>query len=203
MTDRSSEESWDQRYRERQALWGDGPNRFLVEYAGGLTPGTALDLASGQGRNAIWLAENGHTVTAVELSGVATAQASQIAHDRGVDLELIHHDVFTWDPGDRHFDLVLLAYVQLPEDLRRQVHDLAMRVLSPAGRVLVIAHHRDNLTRGVGGPPMLEVLFTEEQLRSDFAGLEIEALDKVLRPVDLEDGSTANAIDVVLLARTV
>ena len=203
MTDRGSEESWDQRYRERQALWGDGPNRFLVEYAGELTPGTALDLASGQGRNAIWLAENGHTVTAVELSGVATAQASQIAHDRGVVVELIHHDVFTWDPGDRQFDLVLLAYVQLPEDLRRQVHDLAMRVLSPAGRVLVIAHHRDNLTQGVGGPPIPEVLFTEEQLRSDFAGLEIEALDKVLRPVDLEDGSTANAIDVVLLARNV
>ncbi|MBT8213496.1 MAG: class I SAM-dependent methyltransferase, partial [Acidimicrobiia bacterium] len=117
-----------------------------------------------------------------------------------VEAEFIHHDIFTWEPDDRRFDLIVLAYVHFPEPMRTAAHALAVRCLSPGGKVFVVAHHRDNLTEGVGGPPMAEVLFTEDELRGDFSDLDIGLLERVLRPVDLEDGTTAHAIDVVLMA---
>lgn len=200
MTERGSEAYWDERYADRDALWGAGPNRFLVEYLADLPAGRALDLASGQGRNAIWLAEQGHHVTAVELSGVASQQARALAESRGVEVDFVHADAFTWDPGDRRFDLIVLSYLQLPEELRRAIHSRIRDWLAPGGRVFVVAHHVDNLTEGVGGPPTADVLFTEDDLASDFSGLSIDLLQRVLRPVELEDGTRADAIDVVLLA---
>jgi SAM-dependent methyltransferase len=187
--------AWDDRYGEKPALWGADANRFLVELAADFPPGTALDLGSGQGRNAFWLAERGHTVTGLDLSPVAVEQAASVAAGHGLDATFEAVDLTSWDPVGRTWDLVVLSYLQLPDAARRQVHQAAVRALAPGGRLILIAHHRDNLEHGVGGPPYPDVLFNEEQLAADFADLQIERNGKVLRPTD--DG---DAIDVVLVA---
>jgi SAM-dependent methyltransferase len=187
---------WDARYGEQPELWGADANRFLVEIAADLPPGRALDLGSGQGRNAFYLAQLGHTVTGVDLSPVAVEQANAVAERQGLDARFEVADLTTWDPQGRVWDLVLLSYLQLPDPERRAVHAAARAAVAPGGRVVVIAHHLDNLEHGVAGPPYPEVLFTEEQLAADFAGMDIERNEPVLRPTP--DGG---AIDVVLVAR--
>ena len=118
-----------------------------------------------------------------------------MAAAHGLDASFEAVDLATWDPAGRTWDLVLLSYLQLPEAVRRPVHRSAAQALAPGGRLILIAHHRDNLDHGVGGPPSPDVLFAEEQLADDFADLHIERNERVLRPTD--DGV---AIDVILVA---
>ncbi|MDJ0923022.1 MAG: class I SAM-dependent methyltransferase [Acidimicrobiia bacterium] len=193
---------WNERYRERGALWGAAPNQFVVDRLRGLEPCRVLDLGAGQGRNAIWLAEQGHRVTAVDLSDVAIEQARELAAGAGVEVDLVAADLSAWEPEAASFDLVLLVYVQVPEDLRKELHAKAIGALAPGGQVVVIAHHRDNLDHGVGGPPMPEILFDEELLAADFAELDVIENGRVLRHVD-RDGVKGDAIDIVFMARRV
>ncbi len=186
---------WDARYAESDAVWGVAANRALVELAGDLPPGRALDLGSGQGRNSFWLAQQGHTVTGLDLSPIAVEQANRIAAEHGLDATFEAVDLTRWEPAGETWDLVVLAYLQLPDQARRAVHCAAARALAPGGRLILIAHHLDNLEDGVGGPPRPDVLFTEQQIAADFADLAIERNEKVLRTTDEGD-----AIDIVLVA---
>lgn len=191
---------WNERYRERGALWGVGPNQFVVDRLAGAAPGRVLDLGAGQGRNAIWLAQQGHRVTAVDVSDVAMTQGRQIAAQAGVAVDFIAADLETWEPAPEEFDLVLLAYLQAPAPARRALHAKATRALAPDGKVLVVAHHVDNLKHGLGGPPMEEVLFEEEGLASDFAELKVIENSRVIRHVD-KDGEVGDAIDIIFMAQ--
>lgn len=197
MSDQSA--YWDQRYSERGYLWGIEANRFLVEVASGFPPGTALDLGCGQGRNSVWLATLGHVVTGYDLSPVAITQARRLAEEAGVDVDFHAVDLATWDPAGRTWDLVVLSYLQVPDPLRRTIHEKAVEALAPAGRIVLVAHHRDNLEHGIGGPQSPEVLYTEDDLRDDFAGVHIYVCERVLRPVEGDDVS-GYAIDVLFVA---
>ena len=188
---------WNERYRAKGAVWGAEPNRFVAELLGGIAPQRVLDLGSGQGRNAIWLAQQGHSVTAVDVSDVATEQARAAAESTGVNAEFIAADLETWEPPEDSFDLVLLAYMQAPDEMRRKIHATAATALVPGGRVLIIAHHKDNLEQGVGGPPMPEVLFDESQIAGDFDNYEVEQNRRVERPVE---GSDVPALDLLFSA---
>jgi 2-polyprenyl-3-methyl-5-hydroxy-6-metoxy-1,4-benzoquinol methylase len=203
MHDRSDADAmravWDERYSEACQLWGLEPNRFLVEVAEDLPRGRVLDLGCGQGRNSVWLATRGFEVTGLDLSPVAVEQGARFAEDVGVDVEFAAADITTWRPEGRTWDVVLLSYIHLPETGRVKVHATAVESLAPGGRVIVIAHHLDNLEHGIGGPPYPELLLTEDLLRGDFADLEIDRCESVLRPVDKE-GVTGTAIDVLMLA---
>lgn len=190
---------WNERYAQRGMLWGAEANQFVVRYLADFPPGTVLDLASGQGRNAVWLAARGHIVTAVDVSSVAAAQAARVAEETGVEVNFVTADLLEWEP-DTVYDLVVLSYLQVPSELRRAVHEKAIRAVAPGGAVFVVAHHLDNLEHGVGGPSDATVLFTEEDLAEDFATLDIEVLERVLRHVESEE-VTGDAIDVAMLAR--
>lgn len=185
---------WDERYRERD-VWGAGPNRLLTELVADLPKGTALDLGCGQGRNALWLAQRGHQVTGLDLSPVAIEQAKAAAAELGLDVSFSAVDLTEWRPDGSTWDLVVLSYLQLDAPARRRVHAAASRSVAPDGRLILIAHHRDNLDNGVGGPPTPRVLYDEEMLADDFADLAIERNERVLRSTDEGD-----AIDVILIA---
>jgi len=203
MTDNNTDDRrsyWNERYAERGTLWGADANQFVVRYLSDLPPGRVLDLASGQGRNAVWLAARGHSVTAVDISDVAAKQAGEVTAEAGVEVDFVTADLLSWEPDPAAFDLVLLSYLQVPAELRRAVHDKAIRAVAPSGVVFVIAHHLDNLDQGVGGPPDPDVLFTEDQLAGDFADLDVEILERVLRHVETEEAS-GDAVDVAMLAR--
>lgn len=198
-------EDWDRRYAERDLVWSAGPNRFLVEQleALELAPGRALDVAAGEGRNAIWLAEHGWTVTAIDFSRVGIGKAEEVGAGRGVDVMWLVGDVTVWEPPPRAFDLVLVFYLQLAEPDRRAAHARAAAAVAPGGVLLIVGHDRDNLERGVGGPPSADVLLTTDGVRADLegTGLTVEVARQVDRPVETEDGGTSHAIDCLVRAR--
>ena len=185
---------WDARYETKGALWGGEPNQFLAEIASLLDPGTALDLGCGQGRNSFWLASRGFTVTGLDLSPVAIEQATEVANELGIDVSFESVDLTTWDPDGRVWDLVVLTYLHLSGERRPIVHGAARRAVAPGGRLVVIAHHLDNLENGVGGPPVPDLLFTEQQLADDFSDLTIVRNEKVIRTTEEGD-----AIDLVFV----
>lgn len=196
---------WDRRYAATELLWGNGPNAFVATEAEDLPPGRALDLAAGEGRNAIWLAQRGWTVTAVDFSAVAMDKAAALARsvDAPVDqLQWVRADVTTYETETGAYDLVLMAYLHLPAEERKTVLTRAAAALAPGGTLLVVAHDLANLTEGVGGPQDATVLFTPQDVLADLAGagLQVVRAETVQRPVEV-DGEPRVALDV--LARLV
>ncbi len=192
-------ELWNARYRDDSELYGAEPNQFLQAELAGWSPRRVLDLGCGQGRNAVWLAMQGHRVTGLDLSDVAIGQARELAARAGVEIDFHAVDVArSWMP-DPEYDLVLLSYLQLPGRTRRAVHRKAVDALAPGGTLFLVAHHRDNLEHGVGGPPMPEVLFDESMLASDFEELVVRRNEKILRYLPTGH-ATRPAHDIILVA---
>ena len=131
-------EDWDRRYSGRELIWTAEPNRFLVAEASDLEPGRALDLACGEGRNAIWLAERGWRVTGVDFSEVALAKAAQPAASRGVEGEWVAADLVSYRPEPGAFDLVLAGHM----------HDGQICIPYPGGKVR-LAHRTARYQVGV------------------------------------------------------
>jgi SAM-dependent methyltransferase len=198
---------WDARYEGSDLVWSAEPNQFVEAetsdlLAGDLPPGRALDLAAGEGRNAIWLAENGWTVTAVDFSRAGLQKAAHLATARGVTLELVEADVTAYAPDPGAFDLVLVAYLQTPEPDRRAWLRHAVDALAPGGTLLIVCHDRSNLDGGHGGPQDASVLTTPEEVAAVLTAdgrVEIDRAALVERIVATPDGD-ATAIDHLVRA---
>jgi SAM-dependent methyltransferase len=175
---------WDRRYRGTELVWTAQPNRFVVEELGGLPPGRALDLGSGEGRNAVWLAEGGWQVTAVDFSSVALDKARRLAQARGVTVDWVLADLRGYRPEPGAYHLVLVAYLHLSPLERVVVLAGAVAALAPGGTLLVIGHDLANLTQGVGGPQDPAVLYTPEAIVAELDGLTVHRAERVRRPVD-------------------
>ncbi|HZC30372.1 MAG TPA: class I SAM-dependent methyltransferase [Gaiellaceae bacterium] len=197
-----SSAEWDRRYGGSELLWTATPNRFLVAEAGDLAPGRALDLATGEGRNAAWLAEQGWQVVGVDFSETGLAKARRLAAARGVEAEWVSADLRTYRPEPRAFDLVLVFYLQLPESERRSTLRAAAEAVAAGGTLLVVAHDSSNLEHGHGGPQSPDVLYTPDDVVADLdgSGLETERALVVERPVETPDGERV-ALDALVRAR--
>ncbi|NQV06203.1 class I SAM-dependent methyltransferase [bacterium] len=188
-------EKWDARYREREDTFGVDPNRFVVEAVEGLTPGTALDLACGEGRNSVWLAWQGWDVVGVDWSSVALERAAVRSAAAGVEVDWRRSDLLEWSPGTEQFDLVMVVYLQIPRDERHLVWERAAGAVAPGGRLMVIGHDSRNLTEGVCGPQSPDVLYGPAEIAGVVAPfLDVIETSTVLRPVDV-DGAEHHAID--------
>ncbi len=192
-------EEWNRRYGGREFLWATEPNRFLVTEAAGLEPGRALDLACGEGRNAVWLAARGWRVTGVDFSDVALDKARQLADTRGVEAEWVAADLLEYQPESRAFDLVIVFYLQVPAAERRTILRAAVEAVAPDGTFLLVAHDRTNLEHGHGGPQEPTVLYTAEDVVADLDGLQIERAERIERPVQTPEGERV-ALDVLVRA---
>ena len=193
-------EDWDRRYARRELIWSAEPNRFLAAEVAGLTPGRAVDLGAGEGRNAVWLAEQGWKVTAVDFSEVALQKGERLARERGVRVTWTTADLREHVPPQESFDLVVLLYVHLPAAERAAVHANAARAVAPRGTLLVVGHDRSNIAEGHGGPQDPAILFTPEEVAAQVAELEIERAERVLRSVSTPEGEV-EAIDALVRAR--
>jgi SAM-dependent methyltransferase len=193
--------AWDERYAGRELVWSSGPNQFLVAEVDDEPPGRALDLACGEGRNAIWLAEKGWDVTGVDFSAVGLAKAARLAEERGVHVRWVEADVIAWDPPAGGFDLVAVFYLQLAERPRTAALTRAAAAVAPGGTLLLVAHDADNLVRGFGGPQDPAVLYRPGEVAALLAGegLSIEKAEQVGRSVATEEGERM-AIDVLVRA---
>ena len=182
-------DAWNDRYADEDRVWGGEPNRFVVQYLADITPGSAIDLGAGEGRNAVWLARQGWDVTAVDFSAVGLAKARAMAAEAGVALATVAEDAMDFEPSV-HVDLVLLSYLQVPDDQQVRLLRRVVDWLRPGGRVFVVAHDKANT---VGGPPDAGVRYSVEQTVAALEGLEIEVAALADR-----DG----ALDTVVLARS-
>lgn len=197
-----SSEAWNRRYAGRELLWTAQPNRFLVAEASDLPPGRALDVACGEGRNAVWLAERGWDVTGVDFSDVALAKAQELARLREVEARWVQADLLDYRPEPRAFDLALVFYLQVPAAERREILRAVADGVAPNGTLLLVGHDRSNLEHGHGGPRDEGVLYTPGDVVADLAGtgLEIERSEVVSRPVTAPEGERA-ALDALVRAR--
>jgi len=190
---------WDERYSRAAAsestVWSERPNAFIAETVGAFEPGTSIDLACGEGRNALWLAERGWQVTAVDFSSAGMDTGRDRALQLGLEIQWVVADVTEWI-SPVLVDLVVIAYLQLEREWMDEVIRAASGFLEPGGRIVLIGHDADNLTRGIGGPQDESVLLTVDGLRTAAEGLEIERCEQVEREV-----GDALAIDAVLVAR--
>lgn len=193
-------DDWNARYAGSELLWTAVPNRCFASEVAGLEPGRALDLACGEGRNAVWLAERGWRVTGVDFSDVALEKAEQLAATRHVEVEWVLADVLDVVPGRGGFDLVAVLYLHLPHEELANVLRTAGDALAPDGTLIVLGHDTANLTQGHGGPRDASVLFTPEDVVPHLEGLVVLRAESVLRAVALEDGE-ATAIDALVRAR--
>jgi SAM-dependent methyltransferase len=191
---------WDARYAAAELVWSKGPNATVAAELADLSPGRALDLAGGEGRNAIWLAQRGWDVELVEFSRVALDKAAQLAQHAGVTLTLTEADL-TAGPLLAPADLVVVAYLQLPREPSRDTTRLAATAVAPGGTLLIVAHARRNLVDGVGGPPDPDVLRDVAEVVADLdgTGLRIDRAAEVLRRVETDDGPR-DAIDLLVRA---
>ncbi|QSB14200.1 class I SAM-dependent methyltransferase [Natronosporangium hydrolyticum] len=191
---------WDARYAASPDLvWTANPNRFVVAATTDLSPGRALDVAAGEGRNAVWLAERGWLVTAVDFSPVAVQRGRQLAHDRGVDVSWEVADVISYQPEPAAYELVVIAYLQLPRADLAAVLRWAAAAVRPGGSLVVVGHDLANLTDGTGGPQDPAVLQTPDAVVADLPGMQIRQAETARRPV-VVDGETVEALDTVVVA---
>ncbi len=184
--------AWDERYAGSELVWTAEPNRFVVEQVAGLTPGTAVDLACGEGRNTVWLARQGWAATGVDFSAAGLEKARALAGDVPVTWE--QTDVLTW--AGSSYDLVLLVYLHLPAPQRRSVLTAAARAVAPGGSLLVVGHDVRNLAEGVGGPQDPGLLWSPSDVVAD--GFTDQRRETAVRPTPNGD-----ALDTVVhLVRT-
>jgi len=188
---------WDKRYQEKKLVWSAGPNQFVVSETQGLRPGRALDVACGEGRNAIWLAEQGWTVSAFDYSPVAIEKARARSTELGLDIDWQVADATTDIRGA--FDLILYQYLHLPRESMQASLALASQALAPGGTLHIVGHDRRNIEEGIGGPQDANILYGPEDLVALLPELHIERAETVVRQVEKPEG-TRQALDVLVRA---
>jgi SAM-dependent methyltransferase len=172
---------WDQQFAPAEFKYGTQANQFLRQQAAQLAPGGVVLLpGDGEGRNSVWLAEQGFQVTAMDSSRVGLDKAQRLAQQKGVAIEVVHADLADWVPAPASVDAVVLTFVHLPETLRANVHQRLVAALRPGGLFILEAFHPRQLSFSSGGPKVESMLYSLHTLRADLhAALEID-LSEVL-----------------------
>ena len=169
---RHSPEYWDRRYSGQEYGFGTEPNAYLRSQAHRLRPGmSALVPGDGEGRNGVWLAEQGLEVTTLDLSEVGAAKARRLAERRCVKIDARQGDLRTWEWPLARFDVIALLFVHFDVDVRPTLHRKMLAALKPGGLMIIEGFHPDRFGPS-GEPGALGRHYAMELLREDFAGTE-------------------------------
>jgi SAM-dependent methyltransferase len=192
---------WEKRYATPDYLYGTEPNGFLKAQAGLLPKtGKALAVADGEGRNGVWLAEQGLDVLSVDFSPKAQAKAKALAERRGVSMRFIEADVTAWDWPTATLDVIAVIFIQFCGPVeRRRIFAGIRQALKPGGLLLLQGYRPEQIAYGTGGPSEVENLYTEDTLREEFGGfarLDIKTHDSVVSEGSRHSGMAA-VIDLV------
>jgi len=175
---------WDQRFAGEHWVYGEQPNDFLTSRSQELSAGRALCLAEGEGRNAVFLAEQGHQVCAQDISPIGLRKAEQLAQRRGVHITTLCCDLAEFDPKPASFDLIVAIWMHLEPELRAAVHQRAIQALRPGGHLLMEAYSPRQLGFSSGGPTRLELLIEPAQLQQELSTLQPLLLQEVERVIN-------------------
>ena len=192
---------WELRYRTETYLFGTDPNEFLRSSLPSLPAGTVLCLAEGEGRNAVFLAENGYEVHSVDLSETGVAKTLRLAESRGVQVDAVVGDLGEFDIGADRWDLIVSIFAHMAPADRRQLHRRVVAALKPAGMFLLEAYTPLQVGRGTGGPSTPETTMTLDALRQELAGLEFVHAEELEREVMEGPGHTGTGAVVQVIAR--
>lgn len=196
---------WNSRYADAgdDYVFGTAPNAFLAAQARWLTPGQrALSVADGEGRNGVWLAEQGLQVDAVEFAPAAIAKARRLAAARGVTPNFIEADLLTWDWPVSAYEVVAAIFIQFVGPAERaRLFACMTAALRPGGLLLIQGYTPRQLDYRTGGPSAVENLYTQALLRDAFAGLEILHLAEYDSHVDEGHGHRGTSALIDLIAR--
>jgi cyclopropane fatty-acyl-phospholipid synthase-like methyltransferase len=200
-----SQEFWNSRFSEPGYAYGTEPNAFLVSQKHRLSPGLkALAVGDGEGRNGVWLAQQGLDVLSVDNSAVGLSKIEALAHDRGVPIRTEFADLTTWHWPENELDVVVAIFLHFRPEHRSRMHDKMRRALKPGGVLILEAFTPEQLEYKTGGPSALEMLYTESILRADFAGEDIPLLQQ--RLTELREGiyhqGTASVVDMLMIKKS-
>jgi SAM-dependent methyltransferase len=205
MNAHEQEHMWSTRYRNagEDYVFGTTPNRFLAAQSALLASGSnALSVADGEGRNAVWLAEQGLRVTATEISPVALEKARKLAAGRHVAVNFVLADAVAWDYPEAAFDFVVGIFIQFADPVQRECIFAGMaRTLRPGGHLILQGYTPKQLEYRTGGPSALENLYTADMLREAFAELELLHLQEYEDVLDEGVGHKGHSALVGLVAR--
>ncbi len=205
--DTMDSDAWNQRYADSELVWSTAPNMWVEQLTQDLPPGKAIDIAAGEGRNALWLVSRGWQATAVDFSAVALQRAASLAAQRLGDdagkLLTLQADVETWVPPARCYDLVLVVYLHLPAQQRGAVMRAAAEAVAPGGTLLIVGHDLANLSSGHGGPQDPAVLYSPADIVADIepAQLTVVRAETAVRPLTDAQGQPVEALDALVLAQ--
>jgi SAM-dependent methyltransferase len=201
------ESFWDERYRSAPAIWSGRPNAQLVAEVTDLPAGSALDAGCGEGGDALWLADRGWEVTAVDLSRVALDRAAGHAAERipgsAGRIRWVHADLTTWQPPAASFDLVSTHFLHLPSGTREPVFAGLAAAVAPGGTLLVVAHDPSDLHTTMQRPHLPDLFFTAQEVAAslDPDTWEVVVAEARTRTATDHEGREVTIADAVLRAR--
>jgi SAM-dependent methyltransferase len=189
---------WDKRYAVDHYVYGTEPNEFLRHQIKYLTGSRVLCLGDGEGRNSVWLAEQGFEVTAVDISSVGLAKGAALARDQDVDVAFVEADIASYDLGRRAWDAVVSIFVPTAPSLRMVLHAKIADALVAGGIYVVETYHPDQAERNTGGGSDPTTMMTAEDLKRDFPDLEFLHLIETVR--DVREGTFHTGLGSVVQA---
>ena len=164
---------WDQRFSQRVYVYGTCPNDFLRDAIANKPKGKVLCLADGEGRNGVYLAQQGHEVTSVDISSAGLQKARDLANKRGVSIQTIVADLHIFDMGQNQWDAIVSIFCHLPTPTRLAVHKRVIKGLKPGGLFLLEAYTPAQIALGTGGPRAEDLLMTLSDLQAELCGMEL------------------------------
>ena len=180
------QQKWNKRYAASGLVWSAGPNALFASEIADLVPGKALDVGCGEGRNAIWLAEQGWEVTAIDFAEEGIAKAVRIAEKKALTVNWMVSDIAEMSPAQ--FDLVAVLYFHTGPDERLMWFPKVVDCVSPAGTLIYIGHDPANIEGGVGGPQDPELLPSVDEITGYLKSFSLEDARVVERNLEQEQG---------------
>ncbi len=166
---------WNQRYSDAAYAYGTEPNQYFKTQLDCIAnPGRILLLCEGEGRNAVYAAQKGWQVTAVDFSKIGQQKALKLAAEKHVSIEYMISDVAQFE-FDKYgpWDIIGLFYAHFPSNIRASIHQKCSQALAPKGQILLEGFNQQQLGHASGGPKNMDMLYSQNMLAEDFAGLDI------------------------------
>jgi ubiquinone/menaquinone biosynthesis C-methylase UbiE len=170
---------WNERYSEKEYIYGEEPNIFFAEQLKNIKPGKIILPCEGEGRNAVYAASCGWEVNAFDSSEAGKTKALQLAAVKGVSINYTVDDATTITYAANSVDVVAFIYAHFPSNIRKQIHQKAITWLKPGGKLILEAFNPQQLQNNSGGPKELSMLYTEDMMKEDFASLNIELIENL------------------------
>ncbi|MCB0832856.1 MAG: class I SAM-dependent methyltransferase [Bacteroidetes bacterium] len=186
---------WNERYADKEYVYGTEPNTFLAEQAS-LLINPVLSLAEGEGRNAVFLATRGLTVHGVDGSEVGLAKARALAKSRGVEIQTDVVDLALFEPAANHYGSVISISAHLPSAIRSRLYPLVEQCLKPGGILLLEAYSEAQLNRDTGGPKDPDMLMSMAKIKHEFPNFEPVVLRELER--EMHEGKYHNGLACVV-----